>query len=109
MCFFAEWVFENKFATLLGLCLFSFVIATICLSVQTSDLKDEIAKCQQQSEHKPDDHNPSGDEGKKPESPSDIAQDTDQTSSKENPSDTSPKDTSKSDPAPPPVAETKIA
>lgn len=108
MCFFAEWVFENKLATFLGLCLFSFVIATICLSVQTSDLKDEIAKCTAQSEQKPDDH-PSGDNDTKPEPPSNIVQDADQKPSQENQSETSLKDTSKSDSAPPPVAETKIA
>lgn len=84
----------------MGLCLFSFVIATICLSVQTSDLKDEIAKCQKQSEQKPDDNKPSGDDGKKQETPSNIIQDTDQKTSKENPSEASPKETSKSDPAP---------
>lgn len=88
--FLAEWIFENKLLTLLGLCLFSFVIATICLSVQTSDLKDEIAKCQkQQSEQKPDDHKPSGDVA--PETPSEIAQDANQKSSKENPSEDTPK------------------
>lgn len=42
---FSGWIGENKLITLLIICLFSFVIATIALASQKSSLEDQLASC----------------------------------------------------------------
>lgn len=40
--FFIAWIFDNKLTTLLGVCLFAFVIATICLAAEKNSLQDQL-------------------------------------------------------------------